>query len=266
MPALTYEELLVFKFAPTCPARIYEGFLSEGYVPGTVLLLAHDVVGNAQEYSELFKRKEWDNTTIIMDNSLVELGKAVDTDMVEEAVELTGADIAVLPDVMGSGEETVHATLEVYMLWRRIFSGRQLMAMLHGRDIVDWFNTCAVFGDQLDPQTWIGIPRITEGIKDPHTGKVYNRYELVKIADRLFPGWPQHLFGFSNSPYEDLKAASLSCVRSIDSAVPLRLGSLNIFSEDPGKRGTWWEDVKFDRFMCRQCRNVDHWISRLAVI
>lgn len=250
------------KFAPVAPARIYKSMIANGYRPEQILLLAHDVAVNQWEFVEIREELPKEYTTIILDNSVVELKKAVDTPMIEEAALASGADIVVLPDVMGKSIESFEATQEVYEDWKWRFRDRKLMALIQGETIVDWLN-CAEMLEAYCPTPWIGIPRCAEGIKNPKTGKVYSRYELVELATAIMPDAKIHLFGFSDYIWEDLIAATHPKVESIDSTVPLRLETKMILSEDAGPRGDWWETVKFDRSMIERCHQVDKLITRL---
>lgn len=243
------------KFAPVCPPRIYKGFLNAGYVPNTVLLLAHDVVANEYEYAELFEDPRWSNTNIIMDNSVVETGKAADLKMIKEAVDIACADIVVLPDTLGDGEATRNQIKEAYQDWKWTFKNQELMALVQGKDIRDWLITA----DTIKPYGlhWIGIPRCAEGLKDPKTDKVYDRTELVLMAEQFLNPHNIHLFGFSDSIWEDLDAAKYPTVKSIDSASPLRLTKDQSIFEDPGPRGNWWSKVEFDPYMVEICQQIN---------
>lgn len=251
------------KFAPVAPYHIYQQFVLNGYIPNHVLLLAHDVVAHKQEYKETFEHPALQGTTIIMDNSAVELKAPVDLAMVAEAQEIVDAGYVVLPDFVGDSQKTLEATLEAWPIWQWKFSQKcGLMAIIQGETIQDWFYCAEQFkAAGVDPAL-IGIPRIAEGIQDSSSGAVYHRSQLVEwCEDWLFPGKPIHLFGFSDSIWEDLRAAQYGAVQSIDSAVPLRLESPMIFSEDAGPRGDWWEMVKFDPSMIERCQLIDKYIN-----
>lgn len=251
------------KFAPVAPFHIYQQFLVNGYVPEQVLLLAHDVVAHADDYKETFMDPRWDNTNIIMDNSVVETGKAADLGMVQEAVRIVDADVIALPDVMGSAKDNLALLGESWDKWRWAFRDKELMALLQGSDIQDWFLNLETVAHKYQTP-WIGVTRRTEGLKDPHTGKVYNRMHLVDFASRLIPNAKIHLFGFSDSLWEDLFIAGHSSVQSIDSAVPLRMKTDYPLSEKIGPRGDWWETAKFDPKMIDNCRKIDELITRLG--
>lgn len=245
------------KFAPVAPARFYTAMREAGYIPQQVLLLAHDVVEDPEGYEE-FKREEWANTTIFMDNSLVELKNAVDANMVHEAADATAADIVILPDVMGDGIASMQATEEAWEHWYWRFRGYQKLIVIHGESLPIWL-ACAEELANLEPD-WVSIPRICEDILGPEG---IHREDLVPFAKAIFPDTPIHLLGFSNSPWWDLRAAAMHEVKSIDSAVPLRQSNTNIFSNDPGPRGSWWNTAIWDECMIDRCKNTDRIINAL---
>lgn len=255
-----FEPMKAGKFAPVAPFHIYQQFAVNGYVPKTVLLLAHDVVAHPEGYHETFSDPLWHDTTIIMDNSLVELKKAVDTEMVFNACEIVAADIAVLPDVMGDGLSTFVETEKVYNEWKWKFREYELMALIHGKDVQEWFH-CAYGMANHCPTPWVGIPRITANIRD-QAGNFYTRSDLVDFVDLVYSDKPKiHLFGFSDYPWLDITDASYQRVSSIDSAVPLRQKEGNIFA-DAGPRGDWWESVTYEKWMIDNCLKVDSMINR----
>lgn len=245
------------KFAPVAPYHIYQQFIVNGYVPNTVLLLAHDVVSHEDEYAETFMHKAWNDTTIIMDNSLVETGGAVDLEMVKRASEIVAADIVVLPDVMGHGVKSAEATIAAWASWSWEFRNQEKMVVLHGATNEEWFQSAEMIKSEgIDPD-WLSIPRFCENGAD-------RRLKLINYARMIFGAKPIHLLGFSNFVGSDLLAASHYNVKSIDSAVPLRLKTTAIISEDAGKRDPhWFRDVKFDTKMIEACHLVDQYINNL---
>lgn len=245
------------KFAPVAPFHLYQQFLLNGYVPSTVLLLAHDVVAHAEEYVELFDNPLWNNTTIFMDNSLVELKKAVDIEMVKDAVDTIGRKqiVVILPDVMGESIPTTKSTLDAWDSWSWKFREHQQLVVIQGATMQEWL-TCAESLAHLKPE-WVSIPRVTENAFG------YHRWELIPYITALYPDSKIHLLGFSDYIWEDLRAASDPDVYSIDSAVPLRMKTTNILSEKVGPRGNWWEEAKFDIGMIERCRKIDDLIISL---
>lgn len=243
------------KFAPVVPFHIYRNFQIHRYIPATVLLLAHDVIAHKEEYAEVFSEEAWDNTTIIIDNSVVELKQAVDAEMVFDAAETVAADIVVLPDVLNSGEQTIKATMEVLKEWRWKFREYKLMSLIQGSHTEEWLHCLEFTLAEINPD-WIGIPRCAED--NPAINM--HRVELVNIVN-MCTNKPIHLFGFSESPHQDLIAAKHSQVYSIDSASPLRLDDSKYLFQNPGPRGDWWDKCKFDPVMIGICKEINRRIG-----
>src|SRR5690606_30900034 len=128
------------------PYHFYKQFLMYDYVPSSILLLAHDVVAHPKEYEELFTDKRWANTTIFMDNSLVELKAAVDINMVHEAVEIVGPHkrrvVVICPDVMAESESTAKSTIAAWPEWSWKFRGQETLVVLQGNSMDSWLK-CA---------------------------------------------------------------------------------------------------------------------------
>lgn len=248
------------KFAPVAPHHLYSAFLANNYVPHSILLLAHDVVAHPDEYSELFISTEWSNTTIFMDNSLVELKKAVDIEMVADAVDIVGRPqvVVICPDVMAEAQASAKLTKDAWPEWYWRFRHHQKLVVLQGSDMAGFLG-CAESLAELEPD-WVSIPRVTESLWG------YHRAELIPYVDAIFPTSRLHLLGFSDYIWEDLRAASHWKVASIDSAVPLRMKTPLILTEDVGKRDPqWFENVQFEYSMIDRCNQIDAFINRMKV-
>ncbi|MEB3089950.1 hypothetical protein, partial [Parvimonas sp. M20] len=77
-------------FAPVAPIQILESLYNYGYdaFGEYHLLLAHHIMEEPERFKALFERISGDMSvfpTVIIDNSLVELGEAVALDMVRDA-------------------------------------------------------------------------------------------------------------------------------------------------------------------------------------
>lgn len=246
------------KFAPVVPFHFYQQFLVHDYVPKSILLLAHDVVAHPKEYEELFQDPRWSNTTIFMDNSLVELKQAVDIEMVADAVEIVSLPnqvVVICPDVMAESEASTRSTLDAWPEWSWRFRKQQKLVVIQGNTMQDFLG-CAEALEELDPD-WVSIPRVTEG----RWG--YHRRELIPYIKVIYPQAKLHLLGFSNYIWEDLRAAAHPSVESIDSAVPFRMSTLNVLSEEVPPRGDWWETAKFDKDCLERIEVIDDLIAHL---
>jgi hypothetical protein len=256
------------KFAPVGPSWLYMGMRTAGYIPENVLLLAHDVVKNEHAYREEFSYPEWNNTNIIMDNSVIETGGAVDADMVFTAAQIVNADVVVLPDVLGDREKSLKTTLDAWPTWYWKFRNYQKMVVIQGESMIDWLESCETLARETDPD-WIAVPRVAQMSPDGDVG-VANRSDLVCYAAAIFEAECKHpkihLLGFSDYIHQDLMAASYSFVNSIDSAVPLRqatLGIKNLITGDPGPRGDWFDTVGFESSMIENCKRINKLINSL---
>lgn len=237
------------KFAPVCPIRMYKELKALGpeYFGDYFLLLAHDVVAYAEEYAEVFD--DGQKRTIIMDNSVIELGTSVDCQMLVDACHIVGADVLAMPDVLEDSLGTVQASLDFLHAWDSMdLTGLtkipELMFIPQGIDLLD-YRTCATGAlDEGIPMDWIGIARNTTGRIVP------TRLDLIGFFSVMCPSSKLHLLGFSNDTDDDLKCAQSEHVEGIDSAVPIRtIRTLAIGDSigDPGPRGDWWETGRLGR-------------------
>lgn len=258
------------KFAPVAPIHIYEAMKNRGYVPDNILLLAHDVVKpeNRDRYANLFQGT-WSDVHIIMDNSLIELKGAVDLSMCKEAVGIVDADVIVLPDSLTDGIESAELTIKSWDQFKTVFDpmGVELLAVVQGETQKGFFGALELLASEIDPD-WISIPRRTESKFG------YHRAELIPYVDMFFPSKKLHLLGFSEYPWEDIRAAQHHRVTSIDSAAPLR--SPKPFSDPGPSRVTkrpiagggydtpidWWDTCTFDMKMLENIQEVDALINK----
>lgn len=268
------------KFAPVAPIHIYEALANRGYVPQRILLLAHDVYKheNRDRYMALFNRGPWKDTHIIMDNSLIEVGNAITLNEIEEAVRCVEADVVVLPDSLTDGPKSAELTIAAWDEWKTRFSAPyrgdkkiELMAVIQGETEKGFMQALEMIASKIAPD-WISVPRRTESKFG------YNRMELIDFVRMFFPDLPIHLLGFSEYPWNDILAAQLSDVKSIDSAAPLRLPNGDVFSNAGSPRITyetvnfghveecqvahdWWLEAKYEDYMLRNIQKVDKLIN-----
>lgn len=240
-------------FAPVAPIQVLEGMWAAGpEVFGDYhLLLAHHTVAHKARFSDLFKAiaDTGHPCTVIMDNSIVELGDAVGPEMVAEAVaQVRHGDILVhpvLPDVMGDGEATRQAIHDSYDEWTDTVGGDGFMAVCQGSEIHDYFDTLEMVTNRtLYPHIdVIGIPRVLTKI-------VGSRVKAALAARRFVGSHKVHFLGFSDNITDDIDAVKIIRGSGIDSAVPLRYRE--VFTEfiDAGKRPSdWFETAQIDRLM-----------------
>ena len=231
------------KFAPVCPIRMYEQLKKEA--PGMwgdyFLLLAHDVVKNAKRYSKVFIDENACDYTIIMDNSVIELGTAARPQVLADACRAVNADVLAIPDVLENGLATVDKAVEFLNEWNPLMVIPPKLMFIPQGDCMDDYVECVMRACDLNiPMDWIGIARnVTDRL-------VTSREQLIGFFATLLPESKLHLLGFSSNPYDDLRCAKSPLVAGIDSAVPLRTRDFynkdSLVILDPGPRGDWWEN------------------------
>ena len=254
------------KYLPVAPARILQALHDRG-TPKDSFLLAHEVVKNPHGYRALAKKWQSVHTLTILDNSVIELGGAVDLDMVQEAAEICRPRVVVLPDVLEDGAGTVKATLDAWGDWEAIFGNQwhyrnedlrgkhesELMFVPQGKDLHDWI-TCLEDVIQKIQPTWIGIPR------NATSRIVHSRAYLVDIVKSIYPDAKIHLLGFSDYIWDDVVSARHPGVSSIDSAVPVRYHTeLKLTSKIPS-RGDWWSQGEYTDLTLHNYMRAQNWV------
>lgn len=150
----------------------------------------------------------------ILDNSLIELGGAVDLKRVLEAAKQIGADEIILPDVFQKGPETLEAVEEALKEIKEIYPKGcpfKLMAVAHGRDEDEWYEC---YHELLNNPyvDVIGIPKVLA--KMHPQGRPYFVNELCELEKK-----PHHLLGmwYSMSELNEYKCADK--IRSCDTVL-----------------------------------------------
>lgn len=248
------------QFAPVCPLPIYKRLYTESVLMDQpeilgnyFLLLAHDILTNKEAYQDFFVDK-WDHTffgdpTIIVDNSVIELGEACSAQAIREAAEVVNATCVAIPDVLCEGEGTFLKAIAFVKEWITMpISPIDLMFIPQGKNQNDFVRcyeeTMQELGECIQ---WIGVPRNL-------TGRVFStrQFAVAYIDSRLEKHKMIHMLGFSDNIADDI----LTCKRfrnriaGIDSAVPLREGDIRCSRTggyiQPPRRGDWWETVQKD--------------------
>jgi hypothetical protein len=262
------------QFAPVAPIQILEA-MKERKVLGTYhLLLTHHVLEHKDRFGQLFNRQapgesfgeRGPQMTVIMDNSIVELGGAQNEDAVLEAYNVIRDQghwvYPVLADVMGDGPATREAIKRSYDIWVNNEAGADLMAVLQGNDFTDFCRTADMV--LLDPDYrhihYVGIPRIL-------TDTIGSRWAAIKYVEAIRPDISIHLLGFSNNVMDDVTCANHPGVEGIDSAVPIRyshsvpLGRYTPTAEIPPRPADWFEVGEWDDTIYTNLENVRRWCA-----
>lgn len=263
------------QFAPVAPIHILEKLLNlNNQVFGDYhLLLAHHTVQYPEQFNKLFtqylNKSPYTNVTVIMDNSIVELGGAVDDAMIEEACNVLNSIpstrlevVPVLPDVMGDGIETIDQSAMAYARWvGKDFTQDGMMLVTQGEDWDDFAYLVEQFFVKHPAEygaiRWVGVPRIL-------VQNLGSRKKAVEFIHMVAPHVKIHLLGFSDDITDDMLCARLPGVRGIDSAVPLRYDGIltpTTSGTQIGPRGDWWEKGKINPHTMANIIRVARWIG-----
>ena len=261
-------------FAPVAPIQVLEGLLSIS--PTTFgryhLLLAHHTVEHPARFTELFRvasTRIGQHIDVIMDNSLVELGGAVDSKMIREAVEIVQEGggshthvIPVLPDVMGDAAATIQASTEAYSEWQKDeMPGSGYMVVAQGPSFWDFIKLIDHFFvlNYFPEIRWVGIPRAL-------VSTLASRRFAIEYVQTVAPHVQIHLLGFSDNVLDDLQCARLRGVRGIDSAVPLRHDGIFLpTSQTPPRSPDWFDKAEVNNdTMLINLYNIRKWVENRA--
>lgn len=258
------------KFAPVCPIHIYEALEKKGseYIGDYFLLLAHDVLKNPKAYEKFFRNR---NATIIMDNSVIELGTACTASNLFEAASIVGPgnDTCVaIPDVLQDGVKTLERAKTFLDEWHGIPGSHKYQRMFipQGSSMTD-FSICIeqalyTFADEFE---WVGVARNLTDRVFP-TRKIAVGYISRIVGDHV----RLHLLGFSDNVADDIDTCQhlAPYIEGIDSAVPLRLGTKGIrvgvsdTFPDTGPRGDWWDTVQVNTSLLENTLSFRQRIAR----
>lgn len=253
------------QYGPVCPLPVARRMKEEGILGNYHLLLAHDVVKDPKGYAEVYMDP---NNFIIMDNSAAELKAPVDYEMLLEAGLAVDADCLVLPDFLLDGPATIGGHVEGYEKLEHLWPN-DFMALPQGDSIGVW-HWCANVLLEIMPKRvrYWGIPRnFQEKLRTSRQVAVM----MMSMIDTN-PNHKFHLFGFSDSLWDDLCSARLKYsteprLMGIDSAVPVRMGyngvGLHPLQNDPGPRGNWWDEPgEYNPLVKQNMDNIRKWIAR----
>lgn len=241
------------KFAPVAPIRILDKLAQERQLGPYHLLLAHDIIEHPDAYNSVFNRSNHLFSTIILDNSVIELGNAVQLDKIVAAAQAVNPTVLVLPDVLWDCKATYESIGVALPEWIETFRHAKLkrdysFMMVPQGKTKEEFTECATRlaalaeAYKMQARFWWGIPR---NFRDYY----FTRQYAVDVCTMIQPQWPMHMLGFSDDVVDDfLVCANNKGIWGIDSAVPVRAASMNmrfnLFS-NYGPRGDWWEDCRF---------------------
>lgn len=226
------------RFAPVVPLQTARLLKEWGILGDYHLLLAHDVLDHPDEYRSVYSDLGT-GACIILDNSVVELGSAMQVMDLARACDIIQPHFLVIPDVQGEYRETANMAEK----FRNEFNHTAmrhipLLGVVHGKSLREcrW---CALSLAQIDGVKALSVPRIV--------GQTLGS-RMAVLMDILWaqPVMPIHLLGFSDDILDDVACARVPGVIGIDSAVPIRaaLQSRDLTLDhriDYGPRGSYWD-------------------------
>lgn len=153
----------------------------------------------------------------IMDNSLIELGGAVDIDTVHAAAEQCDADEMILPDVFRNGYETVQSAKRSIRVLRERgwLNKRKLMAVCQGKTENE-FLQCFMALAEIPEIHCIGIPKVSAELC-PGKGRPGLEYIWQGTSKCI------HLLGVAKNLSELLEYKNPAVIRSVDTCIPALL-------------------------------------------
>ena len=151
----------------------------------------------------------------ILDNSLIELGGAVDLQRVLDAAAHIDADEIILPDVFMDGPATIRATKaaiqELFAIYPDSKFPYKIMAVAQGKDEKEWYKCYQYLLDNPYVDV-IGIPKVLAKIHPQ--GRPHFVNELCDLRRK-----PHHLLGLWYSLNEFKEYKRLDDIRSCDTVL-----------------------------------------------
>jgi len=261
---------MIPRYSPVAPIKVLE-HLAECevhedrlYLGGYLLMLAHEVLDHQASYRTLagdVRHRYGEHTFIMMDNSVVELGKPMHVEEVVEAADIVRADCIMTPDVLGSLSRTrqvvnssFHQLVDCGFELMKIPQGSSMVELF---DCVDWLRT--TFETQYATVDYWGIPRWV-------ANKLVTRKHLINyIKETGHADTRIHLLGMSNDIEDDLRCVKMWGVMGIDSANPLVNGHMGyVLDRNNGRhweRGNFWECTVATEKMKTNVSLMHEWVS-----
>ena len=246
-----------FRYSPIGPIKILQKLQQSGHLGNYLLVLAHDVLANEADY--VFLLDELPLATqpplVIMDNGVIELGKAMPFEQVIEAADIVMAECIVMPDVLGDFQATQQAVKAE--LSKMDNSDYPIMKVPQGEDpsavvrCIEWLmDVVPTKEGHLD---YWGVPRWI-------ANKIGSRQPVIEYINRVCP-FPQiHLLGMSKNIQDDIICAHMDSVMGIDSANPLVFGLadqyMGVNKYRHLDRGDYWKQTDINYNVLRNIEYV----------
>lgn len=229
------------RYSPIGPIKILQELQDAGHLKNYLLLLAHDVIEHEADYVFLLDDIcGAADPHIILDNGVIELGKAMSFEQVLEAADIIIPACVIMPDVIGDFQATQRAVeAEMPHIENCEYP---VMKVPQGSDLsevvrcVEWLVE-AVPLHTREKDYW-GVPRWI-------TNKLGSRAPIIEYINRICPEPAIHLLGMSDNWTDDMVSAHMPNVIGIDSANPVVLGLMEHRMETDKyrhlPRGDYWK-------------------------
>lgn len=254
-------------FAPVAPFHILQKLHETNDLGLYHLVLAHDVLKHTKEFQSLFAWPQYMYGTIIVDNSVIELGYPLDPQAILAAGEVFHGErrnvCIVLPDALLDCDETIRLVRGSLDAWSEFHSKFKFMFVPQGGTLAEFIKCAEAFADEpmID---YIGVARNIAHI----TG---TRIDAIRLLHAIFPNKNFHLLGFADYFWDDIACLQMPPpfqykIMGIDSAVPLRLENHEMKLSDgicpyPPRDPDWWETAQFTPTVLNNVRRYRKWIG-----
>lgn len=253
-------------YCPVAPAHILKELIPFREPDYRILLLTHEVLKNPKEHRAAMAA----SATVILDNSVVELGTAASLQDVKAAVRALEPSthphlrrlVIALPDVYLDAKKTVESIGDNYPSWGEKLlyeKSVEFMIIPQGQNLHE-FTWCAETLLKIAPAaTWIGVPRNL-------VRNLGTRRDAIAVCRALSPHKSIHMLGCSDDIIDDVLCARMYEVDSIDSSVPFRAAlsghELQMSSMRSHDR-EWWDKIQFNPLCVANFDKFRQWVRRI---
>lgn len=233
--------MAIAQFAPVVPIQIAEMLKAANVLGNYHLLLAHEVVKAPNRFKAVYG--DISPRTMIMDNSLIELGLPVPESVMSDAVDAVKANIIVYPDKLQDSQETIIAIMKSkyntgkvrYNSWMGVVQGKTQLDIFYCIDFIAKMHV-----PDAPKKFYMAVPRII-------TNMVGSRQKTIEYIEKKLPDTRIHLLGFSDDIEDDVACCrAFENVIGMDSTEPIRaaLNGKRFLESGSGPmppRGDYWK-------------------------
>lgn len=247
------------------------------YSDGIQMALTHLVLAEDKFYAKAYKaRKDFNKEFIILDNSLIEMGKkAMNMDLVLEAAGIIGADEVILPDAFTRKKESLQRTFAA--LEKHYDAPYKFMAVAQGANVEEFLSCYATLLQEPRIDT-IGIPKVTSTLKgsDGYSRNFILRALLQNnlLQETRALGKEIHLLGAWSTMDFLFEPDVAEYVRSVDSVLPnweamhgrdFREDPRHSQARTPGSADHRHHEIgaRFEKLEDNNIKRVKEWLSCL---